>query len=451
MPRTQSTAEPAQRTASVARRIVHPHLHQRCAPMRADMRRAQHVAQQRVVQRLASLESAHRPHLAPPPALAARSPVAQHADEIVAEDDEEAEFLGTVAVSALTPTAEAARHALSRQVELADGALRERDEVVATLEAERRAAAGLQTRISELEALQARLTAELQSATATRDALAERQAAAEEALRQFEAASSELATLRALHEHLQEECATTQTSLREAEASVRDTRAVAASAQQEVAQLRAELAQLQAETAAERSSASHAASSLQAQFELACRERDAAVTSCEQAQQQMLRMCEEHAVERKSGQRDEQMCAQLQEALRRCKRSKHLTQQALAWHVHRSRATVASEAATASTTGLESPARMLFYMFSFWRQLAQRSGRMQGVKASALPRARPPRPPSPTTRALTLLAALQSSDTALGGVDGAAEDRLLSSLRKEVEELIRVHGGISHSAGIMQH
>jgi chromosome segregation ATPase len=379
--------------------------------------------------------------------------VTQHADEIVAEDDEEAELLGrTVGVSSLMPTAEAARRALSRQVELADGALRERDEVIATLETERRAAAGLQARVSELEAVQARLTAELQSATATRDALAERQAAAEEALRQFEAASSELATLRALHEHLQEECATTQTSLREAEASVRDTRAVAASAQQEVAQLRAELAQLQAETAAERSSASHAAASLQAQFELACRERDAAVASCEQAQQQMLRMCEEHAVERQSGQRDEQMCAQLQEALRRCKRSKHLTQQALAWHVHRSRATVAAEAATASTTGLESPARMLFYMFSFWRQLAQRSGRMQGVKASAQPRARPPRPPSPTTRALTLLAALQSSDTALGGVDGAAEDRLLSSLRKEVEELIRAHGGISHSgAGIVQH
>ena len=422
--------------------------------MPVDVARAQQVAQERVLARLASsggslarfarsdsrLEASHQ-------RVAPDSPASQR---------QEARFDGAQARhGAEDAAAHASRAVLGRQVELADAALRERDEALAALDAERRhgaaaaasssaAAAALQDRVQLLETERARLETELLALSRTRDALAERQAAAEEALREVDGVRIELAATQGRCAAAEEANREADSALREAEARAAASRAAMEAMQQEVGDLREELAKALSESAAERAEATHAAAALHAQVELLTREKDAAVSISQlasQQAQQALALCEEHAAEAHAAAHTEQLCAQLQQALSRCKRSKHLTQGALAWHALRASRQRISEAPMlvlgsspgGAPSGLQAPGRLLFYLFSFWRQLAQRSGRM-AAPARGLPlRARPPRPPSPASRARMLLASLQPSDET-GPL--ASEDRLLASLKAEVEQLV---------------
>jgi hypothetical protein len=423
--------------------------------MPVDVARAQQVAQERLLQRLGGIDlrSGGLARLATCDShqhVALNSPASQR---------QEVRFDGTPARhGAEEAAAHASRAVLGRHVELADAALRERDEVVAALEAERRhhttaaasssaATAALQDRVQLLEAERARLETELLALGRTRDALAERQAAAEEALREADSLRVELAAA-------QERCAAAEEALREAdgraaasaaamEAMQQASNAAMEAMQQDLGHLREELAKTRSDSAAERAEATHAAAAMHAQVELLTREKDAAVSSSQlatQQAQQALELCEAHAAEAHSAAQTEQLCAQLQAALSRCKRSKHLTQGALAWHALRSSRQRISEAPmlvlgspAGAPSGLQAPGRLLFYLFSFWRQLAQRSGRMAGPARGLPLRARPPRPPSPASRARMLLASLQATNEA-GPL--ASEDRLLASLKAEVEQLV---------------
>ena len=430
--------------------------------MPVDVARAQQVAQERVLQRLGAVDlrigglarlpssdsrpradtSVAHPHVAPD------SPASQR---------QEARFEGApVWHGAEEAAAHASRAVLGRHVELADAALRERDEAVAALDAQRRngaaaaalssaAAAALQDRVALLESERARLETELLAVSRTRDALAERQAAAEEALREVDSVRAELAATQSRCARAQEASRAADAALREADARAAASHAAMEAMQEDLGHLREELAKTQSESAAERAEATHAAAAMHAQMELLTRERDAAVSSSQlatQQAQQALALCEEHAAEAHSAAQTEQLCAQLQAALSRCKRSKHLTQGALAWHALRASRQRISEAPMhvvlgsspgGAPSGLQAPGRLLFYLFSFWRQLAQRSGRMAGPARGLPLRARPPRPPSPASRARMLLASLQTSDEA-GPL--ASEDRLLASLKAEVEQLV---------------
>jgi|APGre2960657444_1045066.scaffolds.fasta_scaffold00073_16 hypothetical protein len=440
--------------------------------------RVQSIAQERVLRRLAAGDSSvRRSAVAPSPPARSLAPRALLSEAPGASTPARsfAERAAQVAHTPATVTAAAARAALTRQVELSGACARERDEAVAELEALRRrltlvecaaaeASSALEERAARSDKERQHLSEQLQCASRARDALADRQAASEEALSQLEQRDAELQELRGQANVLEQRHAATVDALHGAEAALaRASRAGECSASlaleaeerakrlaEEAQRLRQERDAALAQAAEERSCAMEAAREWDA-VSLAAQER---ALRAEQALE-ALRSCgaaESAEALRQNGElcnraaQAETRADELQAALQRARRDKGALKAALGMLSARATRRRAAAVSSVHEGGALDSERVRFYLFSFWKQLARRGGG-EGAAAGGVPSLRPPqrpsahrppRPPSPTSRARALLASLPPTPSAPlhTADDGAPEDRLLAELRRQVAALM---------------